>query len=144
MPLRRLPLKKHLRLDDIGPSPNSTHRNLISSVFDRLGHDRRYAIDASKLERELDWRAEVNFDTGIRKTVRWFVDQQPLWRAIAKWGYTPEPLRLFVANTRNKVKKSIEPQLVNDGARCDTIGGPPQSQAASQLAHSAATHSRAV
>jgi dTDP-glucose 4,6-dehydratase len=75
-------------LDEISPSPNGTHRKLITFVTDRPGHDRRYAIDASKLERELGWRAEENFESGIRKTVRWFVDQQPWWRAIAERGYT--------------------------------------------------------
>ena len=68
-------------LDEISPSPNGPHRNLISFVTDRPGHDRRYAIDASKLERELGWRAEENFETGIRKTVRWYVDHQPWWQA---------------------------------------------------------------
>ena len=71
----------------ISPSPNGTHRNLIRFVTDRPGHDRRYAIDASKLERELDWRAEESFETGIRKTVRWYVDEQAWWRGIAQRGY---------------------------------------------------------
>ena len=81
-------------LDEISPSPNGTHRKLITFVTDRPGHDRRYAIDASKLERELGWRAEENFESGIRKTVRWFVDQQPWWRAIAERGYTANRIGL--------------------------------------------------
>ena len=80
-------------LDEISPSPNGTHRKLITFVTDRPGHDRRYAIDASKLER-LGWRAEENFESGIRKTVRWFVDQQPWWRAIAERGYTANRIGL--------------------------------------------------
>ena len=51
------------------------------------GHDRRYAIDASKLERELGWKAEEDFESGIEKTVRWYVDQQPWWKAILERGY---------------------------------------------------------
>lgn len=82
-------------LDEISPSPNGTHRNLISFVTDRPGHDRRYAIDASKLERELGWRAEENFETGIRKTVRWYVDEQAWWRRIAQRGYTASRIGLI-------------------------------------------------
>ena len=74
-------------IDEISPSPSGPRRNLITFVDDRPGHDRRYAIDASKLERDLGWRAEENFETGIRKTVHWYVDQQPWWRAILERGY---------------------------------------------------------
>lgn len=74
-------------LDERSPSPNGSRRNLMTFVADRPGHDRRYAIDASKLERDLGWRAEENFETGIRKTVRWYVDEQPWWRAILERGY---------------------------------------------------------
>lgn len=74
-------------LDEIAPS-TTRHRDLITFVADRPGHDRRYAIDASKLERELGWCAEENFESGIAKTVRWYVDEQPWWRAILARGYT--------------------------------------------------------
>jgi dTDP-glucose 4,6-dehydratase len=74
-------------LDESSPSPNGSRRNLMTFVADRPGHDRRYAIDASKLERDLGWHAEENFETGIRKTVRWYVDEQPWWRAILERGY---------------------------------------------------------
>jgi dTDP-glucose 4,6-dehydratase len=74
-------------LDESSPSPNGSRRNLMTFVADRPGHDRRYAIDASKLERDLGWRAEENFETGIRKTVRWYVDEQSWWRAILERGY---------------------------------------------------------
>lgn len=53
-------------------------RELITFVKDRPGHDRRYAIDCSKIERELNWRPEESFDTGLRKTVQWYL-QQPTW-----------------------------------------------------------------
>ncbi|KAA3626781.1 MAG: dTDP-glucose 4,6-dehydratase [Proteobacteria bacterium] len=54
----------------------STYQDLISFVKDRPGHDRRYAIDATKIERDLDWRPAETFDSGIRKTVRWYLDNQ--------------------------------------------------------------------
>jgi dTDP-glucose 4,6-dehydratase len=47
---------------------------LITFVKDRAGHDRRYAIDASKIERELGWRPKHTFETGIRQTVQWYLD----------------------------------------------------------------------
>ncbi|RXH06470.1 dTDP-glucose 4,6-dehydratase [Bradyrhizobium guangzhouense] len=74
-------------LDDLAPSADGPHRRLISFVTDRPGHDRRYAIDASKLERELGWQAAENFETGIEKTVRWYIDQKPWWQAIMERGY---------------------------------------------------------
>jgi dTDP-glucose 4,6-dehydratase len=81
-------------LDEVNPNGNGSHRNLISFVTDRPGHDRRYAIDASKLERELGWCAEENFETGICKTVRWYVDHQTWWREIANRGYTAKRIGL--------------------------------------------------
>ena len=74
-------------LDDIESKRAGSRRNLISFVSDRPGHDRRYAIDASKLERELGWRAEESFDTGLEKTVRWFCDNRGWWKAILANGY---------------------------------------------------------
>jgi len=53
-----------------------TYRSLITYVKDRPGHDRRYAIDARKLERELDWKPAETFETGIHKTVRWYLENQ--------------------------------------------------------------------
>jgi dTDP-glucose 4,6-dehydratase len=81
-------------LDERSPNPNGSRRNLMTFVADRPGHDRRYAIDASKLERELGWRAEENFETGIRKTVHWYVDEQSWWRAILERGYTTKRVGL--------------------------------------------------
>ena len=74
-------------LDHIEPRASGSRRQLISFVKDRPGHDRRYAIDASKLERELGWQAEETFESGLEKTVRWYVDQQPWWRSILERGY---------------------------------------------------------
>jgi dTDP-glucose 4,6-dehydratase len=81
-------------LDERSPSSNGPRRNLMTFVADRPGHDRRYAIDASKLERDLGWRAEENFETGIRKTVNWYLDEQPWWRAILERGYTAKRVGL--------------------------------------------------
>jgi dTDP-glucose 4,6-dehydratase len=61
-------------LDELRPDPVGPYRRLITTVADRPGHDRRYAIDARKLERELGWRPAETFDSGIRKTVRWYLD----------------------------------------------------------------------
>ena len=60
-------------LDELQPDPAGPYARLISYVSDRPGHDRRYAIDARKIERELGWRPAETFDTGIRKTVQWYL-----------------------------------------------------------------------
>ncbi|WP_375724552.1 dTDP-glucose 4,6-dehydratase [Arcobacter sp. KX21116] len=60
-------------LDEKVPKSNFSHKNLITFVDDRAGHDRRYAIDASKLEEELAWKADENFDSGIIKTIDWYL-----------------------------------------------------------------------
>ena len=61
-------------LDEMQPSAAGPHERLVTYVTDRPGHDRRYAIDARKIERELGWRPAETFETGIRKTVRWYLD----------------------------------------------------------------------
>jgi len=62
-------------LDEIVPKEGS-YRDQITYVTDRPGHDRRYAIDADKISRELGWKPEETFESGIRKTVRWYLDNQ--------------------------------------------------------------------
>jgi dTDP-glucose 4,6-dehydratase len=61
-------------LDELRPSPAGRYARLITHVADRPGHDRRYAIDARKIARELGWRPAETFDSGIRKTVQWVLD----------------------------------------------------------------------
>ena len=61
-------------LDELRPDPAGPHARLITFVKDRPGHDRRYAIDARKIERELGWRPAETFETGLRKTVQWYLD----------------------------------------------------------------------
>ncbi|MGJ0333512.1 dTDP-glucose 4,6-dehydratase [Aliarcobacter cryaerophilus] len=60
-------------LDEQVPKSNFSYKSLITFVEDRAGHDRRYAIDATKLEQELGWKADENFDTGIVKTIEWYL-----------------------------------------------------------------------
>lgn len=59
-------------LDELLPK-NESYKNLLTFVEDRAGHDRRYAIDASKIENELGWKADETFDSGIAKTIKWYV-----------------------------------------------------------------------
>jgi dTDP-glucose 4,6-dehydratase len=65
-------------LDELRPSAEGSYKRLITHVKDRPGHDRRYAIDARKIERELGWRPAETFETGIRKTVQWYLSH-PEW-----------------------------------------------------------------
>jgi dTDP-glucose 4,6-dehydratase len=81
-------------LDALKPKADGgSYRSQIAYVKDRPGHDRRYAIDARKLERELGWKPAETFETGIRKTVQWYLDN-PQWvadvqsGAYAKWVET--------------------------------------------------------
>jgi dTDP-glucose 4,6-dehydratase len=81
-------------LDEIAPSPAGAHERLITFVSDRPGHDQRYAIDPTKIERELGWRAAETFEAGLRKTVRWYVDNRPWWQSILERGYRAERVGL--------------------------------------------------
>jgi dTDP-glucose 4,6-dehydratase len=74
-------------LDAVQPSQSGGRKRLISFVTDRPGHDRRYAIDASKLERELGWAARESFETGLEKTVQWYLNNTVWWKAILQKGY---------------------------------------------------------
>ncbi|MCB1484124.1 MAG: dTDP-glucose 4,6-dehydratase [Hyphomicrobiaceae bacterium] len=81
-------------LDGIEPSPKS-RRSLINFVTDRPGHDRRYAIDATKLETELGWRAQETFKTGLEKTVRWYLANEAWWAPLRDKRYAGERLGLL-------------------------------------------------
>lgn len=74
-------------LDRIHPVKNGPRHYLIRMVADRPGHDRRYAIDASKIERELGWQAQEIFETGLEKTVRWYLQRREWWQNILDCGY---------------------------------------------------------
>ena len=70
-------------LNEISPSENgSSYADLITYVKDRPGHDFRYAIDAGKIQNNLGWSPKESFETGIRKTIHWYLDNQDWWRAI--------------------------------------------------------------
>ncbi len=79
-------------LDELRPSPLGPYTRLITHVADRAGHDRRYAIDARKIERELGWRPAETFASGIRKTVQWYLDN-PGWVADVQSGAYREWVR---------------------------------------------------
>jgi dTDP-glucose 4,6-dehydratase len=81
-------------LDGFAPSSNGSREGLIRFVADRPGHDRRYAIDPSKIERELGWRAAEAFETGLAKTVRWYMDNSAWWQSILDRGYKAKRIGL--------------------------------------------------
>jgi dTDP-glucose 4,6-dehydratase len=78
-------------VDELSRRPGS-RRDLITYVVDRPGHDARYAIDASKIERELGWRPARDFETGLRQTVQWYLSHEPWWAAIRSGAYRGERL----------------------------------------------------
>ena len=80
-------------LDELTPS-DRPREQLIEFVTDRPGHDARYAIDATKLETELGWQAQEDFDSGIEKTVRWYLDNDWWWRPLRE-RYAGERLGLL-------------------------------------------------
>tara|TARA_B100001250_G_scaffold387405_1_gene384774 strand:- start:61 stop:1107 length:1047 start_codon:yes stop_codon:yes gene_type:complete len=80
-------------LDEISPCKNgSSYSDLITFVKDRPGHDFRYAIDAGKIENDLGWSPNESFETGIRKTIHWYLDNQNWWKAIQDNNYRQERL----------------------------------------------------
>lgn len=79
---------------------NDSYKSLITYVTDRPGHDRRYAIDASKIEKELGWKPKETFETGLRKTVQWYLDNQQWCKNVQDGSYQRE--RLGVGIEENK------------------------------------------
>ncbi|WP_170865738.1 dTDP-glucose 4,6-dehydratase [Serratia plymuthica] len=76
------------------PQGIEKYRDLITYVKDRPGHDMRYAIDAGKIDRELGWRPQETFESGIRKTVSWYLNNETWWRRVQDGSYTGERLGL--------------------------------------------------
>lgn len=74
-------------LAPVKPLEVNNYRDLITFVRDRPGHDARYAIDASKIERELGWVPEETFETGLRKTVQWYLDNRGWWARVLSGAY---------------------------------------------------------
>ncbi len=82
-------------LDELAPSANlSHHASLIQFVKDRPGHDQRYAIDASKIARDLNWKPDEIFESGLRKTVKWYLDHRPWCHRVQDGSYQGERLGL--------------------------------------------------
>jgi dTDP-glucose 4,6-dehydratase len=75
-------------LDRLRPRREGSHRDLITFVADRPGHDRRYAIDPAKIETELGWAAQESFESGLEKTVLWYLDNDWWWRPIREQKYS--------------------------------------------------------
>ncbi|MBV8214941.1 MAG: dTDP-glucose 4,6-dehydratase [Verrucomicrobia bacterium] len=86
-------------LDSMNPG-YERHNRLITYVVDRPGHDHRYAIDATKLEMELGWKAEEDFQSGLAKTVRWYLDNEWWWSRLRKKVYAGERIGLVTAGQR--------------------------------------------
>jgi dTDP-glucose 4,6-dehydratase len=77
---------------ELGASPQGPRRQLIRFVADRPGHDLRYAIDSSKIQAGLGWRPTRTFEQGLLETVRWYLDNEPWWRAILDTRYAGDRL----------------------------------------------------
>lgn len=74
------------------PSDISSFSELISFVDDRPGHDKRYAIDSSKIKKDLNWIPKENFDSGLNKTVKWYIENEPWWKRVLSGEYQMERL----------------------------------------------------
>lgn len=81
-------------LDSVKPAKEGSYSRLINFVKDRPGHDFRYAIDASKIREELGWKPRETFESGIQKTVSWYLDNKSWWQAILDGSYRLERLGL--------------------------------------------------
>lgn len=84
-------------LDELSPeTAHGGHERLITWVADRPGHDHRYAIDASKIERELGWKPKETFESGLRRTVEWYLANREWWERVRSGVYRGERLGLAV------------------------------------------------
>ncbi len=77
------------------------HDRLINFVADRPGHDLRYALDCGKIERELGWKPGETFETGLRKTVVWYLENSDWWQSIMAETYTGERLGMALKTAGN-------------------------------------------
>ena len=82
-------------LNELKPKKNFDYNNLIEFVEDRPGHDYRYAIDFSKINLQLDWSPEIDFENGIRQTIDWYIDNESWWHKIYKKKYNQNRLGIY-------------------------------------------------
>jgi len=83
-------------MDELVPdAAHIPHESLITYVTDRPGHDQRYAIDSSKIQKELGWQPDENFTSGLRKTVSWYLEQTDWWQHILDGSYQTERRGVF-------------------------------------------------
>jgi len=93
-------------LDQLRPRSNGhSYSELIEFVEDRLGHDKRYAIDATKIKSQLDWQPKEDFDSGIKKTVLWYLENSWWWKSIRSNNYKGERLGV---SSQKETKYSVE------------------------------------
>tara|TARA_Y100000590_G_scaffold358486_1_gene413859 strand:- start:1049 stop:2089 length:1041 start_codon:yes stop_codon:yes gene_type:complete len=92
--IKNIDIVKHICsiLDELKPIKNKSYKDLISFVQDRPGHDYRYAMDTSKIMNEIGWIPKETFETGIRKTIQWYLDNEYWWRKIQNENYNQERL----------------------------------------------------
>ena len=81
-------------MDELKPSENGSYRDLITFVDDRPGHDKRYAVDSTKLQNTLKWKPRESFQSGIKKTIKWYLNNEDWWRKIQKNNYNQQRLGL--------------------------------------------------
>ncbi len=100
--------------------------SLIRFVTDRPGHDRRYAIDPTKLETELGWKPKYNFDTGIQQTIQWYLDNEDWWKHIISGEYSQyfdkmygkrlgEIMRILVTGVKGQLGHDVVNEMVKRG-----------------------------
>ena len=106
-------------LDELVPQSGfAPHNSLVTYVTDRPGHDRRYAIDARKLESELGWRAQESFETGLRKTVEWYLANAPWVEHVTSGAY-----QHWVAQNYEGRGQGSGPRVQGLGTRVSDGGG---------------------
>ena len=81
-------------LDELLPLKNKSYKNLIKFVTDRPGHDFRYSIDSNKIKNELGWHPKIDFDKGLKETIKWYLNNKKIWEKILNEKYSGQRLGL--------------------------------------------------
>ena len=89
-------------LSPVKPIGVGCYKDLITFVTDRPGHDVRYAIDASKIESDLGWKPAETFETGLRQTVQWYLDNKEWWERVLSGAYRMERIGEQVCSQTTK------------------------------------------